>query len=292
MTRRPKEGFFGVLLSNDEAFRGRVSYCLPLCIEPKRVLLCAHRVLGKTDSGLMSALTHLSPPPSGGTAPPQPDTTTAAAARRMRGLLQKRSADGSWKRQLFSLHKHKLYYQDLNALHASRSPPRASLDLLDVIKTERVGNKLYLWLDEKRKHQLREAHDADEFVGLCPSLDEWEQAILERIAIARQRRRKRDVKPSPLMPTGEGGSSSDTAADKTSEQRGAAVFQGGGVLEDKHELAEDEVKDDDRHFYRNQIIEFYRRHNPEKVNDVDALILKYAEIGINEKDLLTAIQNK
>lgn len=229
-----------------------------------------------------------SPSPSGTGHPP------SNAARRMRGLLQKRSADGSWKRQLFSLHKHKLYYQDLNALHASKSPPRASLDLLDVIKTERVGNRLYLWLDEKRKHQLREAHDtADEFAGLCPSLDEWEQAILERIAIARQRRRKRDSKPPPLMPNSEGGPSWDSAADKTnSAHPGANLPQDGGVLEDKHELAEDEGNNYDRQFYRNQIIEFYRRHNPEKVNDVDALILKYAEIGINEKDLLAAIQNK
>mmetsp|Transcript_2544 Transcript_2544/g.7918 ORF Transcript_2544/g.7918 Transcript_2544/m.7918 type:complete len:237 (-) Transcript_2544:88-798(-) len=205
------------------------------------------------------------------------------AAKRMRGVLQKRSADGSWKPQVFSLHKHKLYYDDLRSLQRDHAATPHSLDLLDVVKTERVGLKLYLWVDDRRKHQLREA--TDDYGTLCPSLDEWEQAIHERIAIARQRRKKRE----PLTPTVEAlDESPAAAADKP------AFFEG-RVLEDKpddDDDDEDSALDHDQQFYRTQIVEFYQRHNPEKVADVDALILKYAEIGISEKDLLSAIQNK
>eukprot|EP00631_Chrysoreinhardia_giraudii_P008922 CAMPEP_0197417288 /NCGR_PEP_ID=MMETSP1170-20131217/3382_1 /TAXON_ID=54406 /ORGANISM="Sarcinochrysis sp, Strain CCMP770" /LENGTH=97 /DNA_ID=CAMNT_0042944247 /DNA_START=1 /DNA_END=291 /DNA_ORIENTATION=+ len=92
-------------------------------------------------------------------------------AKRMRGILQKRSSDGTWKSQVFSLHKHKLYYHDVRSLESKATMPRASLDLLDVVKTERVGTKLYLWVDDRRKHQLREASSTDD--GLGPSLDDW-----------------------------------------------------------------------------------------------------------------------
>lgn len=224
--------------------------------------------------------------------------TAGPTPRRMRGLLQKRSADGSWKNQLFSLHRHKLCYEDLRKLGESKSEPHASLDLLDVVRVERTGQKLYLWVDDRRKHQLRSARTNDDLAGLCPSLDEWEEAIQERIAFARQRRRKRDLRP-PLTPTVEMPTENPAAID-AAQSRGHPPYWESGVLEDKPDADDDETDsyghhDDaayDRDFYRRQIIEFYQRHNSEKVPDVDALIVKYNEIGIGEKDLLAAIQNK
>lgn len=142
--------------------------------------------------------------------------------------MEKRSSDGSWKRQRFAIRKNKLYYGE-----------RASLDLLDVKKVERVGPRLLLWLDDTRKHQLRAADDG-------PPLDDWERAI--------QRVRRRDY-----------------------EARSHSIPE------------EDEI---DHDFYRSQIIEFYQRHNPAKLDDVDTLIAKYRDIGINESELLLAIRNK
>lgn len=146
----------------------------------------------------------------------------------MKGFLEKRSSDGTWKRQRFAIHKHKLYYD---------GDRRASLDLLLVKKVERVGPRLLLWLDDTRKHQLRAADDG-------PSLDEWERSI--------HRVRRRHDKSNSIP-------------------------------------EEDEI---DHDFYRSQIIEFYQRHNPAKLDDVDTLIAKYKDIGINEAELLVAIRNK
>lgn len=189
----------------------------------------------------------------------------------MRGPLEKRSSDGSWKIQLFSLHKHKLYYQD--SLDRDRIVPRASMDLLDVVKLERVGNKLYLWVDERRKHQLREPRVVD---ASSPTLEEWERAIHERVAIARTKRRKR-LAPTAEMPAED----APAYADRIDEEKRPDDEEG-----------EEDQRQREREYYRGKIREFYEKHNKDKVDDVDALIIKYLNVGISEKDLLTAIQNK
>jgi len=53
--------------------------------------------------------------------------------------------------------------------------------------------------------------------------------------------------------------------------------------------AEDE--NDDR-AARAKIIAFYREHNPSKVQDVDALIAKYRDVGVGASELLIAVQKK
>eukprot|EP00634_Sargassococcus_sp_CCMP2135_P014445 CAMPEP_0198658534 /NCGR_PEP_ID=MMETSP1467-20131203/26059_1 /TAXON_ID=1462469 /ORGANISM="unid. sp., Strain CCMP2135" /LENGTH=216 /DNA_ID=CAMNT_0044394809 /DNA_START=33 /DNA_END=683 /DNA_ORIENTATION=+ len=157
----------------------------------------------------------------------------------IRGLLEKRSSDGSWKTQLFSLKRFKLYYQDPTAKEDAKV---ASLDLADVVKVERSGAKLLLYVDEKRKHQLRAASG--------PSLEEWEDALRDRAEAAHSSKHRRSGK-SPRI-----------------------------------------EQDDDEAHYRKLIVDFYRRTNPDKVQSVDTLIAKYRDIGVGEKDLLAAIQNK
>ena len=49
--------------------------------------------------------------------------------------------------------------------------------------------------------------------------------------------------------------------------------------------------DDDR-AARAKIIAFYREHNPSKVQDVDALIAKYRDVGVGASELLIAVQKK
>ena len=58
---------------------------------------------------------------------------------RLRGLLEKKGSDGTWRTQYFTAHKSKLYYVDPGADPAS-APPRAAMDLLEGLqKIERRG---------------------------------------------------------------------------------------------------------------------------------------------------------
>jgi len=54
---------------------------------------------------------------------------------------------------------------------------------------------------------------------------------------------------------------------------------------------EDDDDDDDK-AARAKIIAFYQKHNPNKVRDVDALIIKYRDVGVGASELLLAVQKK
>ena len=55
----------------------------------------------------------------------------------------------------------------------------------------------------------------------------------------------------------------------------------------------DEADDEnDDRAARAKIIAFYREHNPSKVQDVDALIIKYRDVGVGASELLLAVQKK
>jgi len=114
----------------------------------------------------------------------------AFTLKRLRGLLEKKSSDGTWKAQYFTAHKSKLYYQDPEA-DLTEQPPRASMDLLEgLAKIERKGEKLVLWVDETRRHILR-ACAAPADGESRPSLDDWELSLRERRLVARKLRDER-----------------------------------------------------------------------------------------------------
>lgn len=58
-----------------------------------------------------------------------------------------------------------------------------------------------------------------------------------------------------------------------------------------YDVDEADDADDDR-AARAKIIAFYREHNPSKVQDVDALIAKYRDVGVGASELLIAVQKK
>ena len=62
------------------------------------------------------------------------------------------------------------------------------------------------------------------------------------------------------------------------------------VARSAYDVDDDDV-DDDR-AARAKIIAFYREHNPSKVQDVDALIAKYRDVGVGASELLIAVQKK
>mmetsp|Transcript_1750 Transcript_1750/g.5890 ORF Transcript_1750/g.5890 Transcript_1750/m.5890 type:complete len:217 (-) Transcript_1750:203-853(-) len=179
----------------------------------------------------------------------------------LRGLLEKRSSDGSWKIQLFSLKRYKLYYQEPGGDRRDRV---ASLDLGNVVKVERAGPKLHLYVDEKRRHQLREVQSE---TSAGPTLDEWEDAILEHVDAARHHRAKKKHHHRPPV------WKEDLGDDDEKTQKAAK-------------------NEEQKPHYRDLIVDFYQKTNPDKVNDVDTLIAKYKDIGVGEADLLAAIQNK
>ena len=58
-----------------------------------------------------------------------------------------------------------------------------------------------------------------------------------------------------------------------------------------YDVDEADDPEDDR-AARAKIIAFYREHNPSKVQDVDALIAKYRDVGVGASELLIAVQKK
>ena len=111
--------------------------------------------------------------------------------KRLRGLLEKKSSDGTWRVQFFTAHKSKLYYMDPDA-DLTEQPPRASMDLLEgLAKIERKGEKLVLWVDDKRRHQLRSCRAPSDADGPQPSLDDWELSLRERRLVAKKLREER-----------------------------------------------------------------------------------------------------
>ena len=66
--------------------------------------------------------------------------------------------------------------------------------------------------------------------------------------------------------------------------------RGSSVARSAYDVDDDDV-DDDR-AARAKIIAFYREHNPSKVQDVDALIAKYRDVGVGASELLIAVQKK
>ena len=63
------------------------------------------------------------------------------------------------------------------------------------------------------------------------------------------------------------------------------------VARSAYDVDEADNADDDR-AARAKIIAFYREHNPSKVQDVDALIAKYRDVGVGASELLIAVQKK
>ena len=55
---------------------------------------------------------------------------------------------------------------------------------------------------------------------------------------------------------------------------------------------DDAPEEDDDRAARAKIMAFYREHNPSKVQDVDALIAKYRDVGVGASELLIAVQKK
>lgn len=121
--------------------------------------------------------------------------TSGFQLKRLRGLLEKKGSDGAWRAQYFTAHKAKLYYVDPGA-DPSAAPPRAAMDLLDGLqKIERRGEKLVLWVDSKRRHQVRAVAHPRKQDGVQPSLDEWELSLRERRLVAKARRDKKARRP-------------------------------------------------------------------------------------------------
>ena len=63
------------------------------------------------------------------------------------------------------------------------------------------------------------------------------------------------------------------------------------VARSAYDVDEADDENDDR-AARAKIIAFYREHNPSKVQDVDALIAKYRDVGVGASELLIAVQKK
>ena len=82
---------------------------------------------------------------------------------------------------------------------------------------------------------------------------------------------------------------SSPAISNSSFQYGATP-RGSSVARSAYDVDDDDV-DDDR-AARAKIIAFYREHNPSKVQDVDALIAKYRDVGVGASELLIAVQKK
>ncbi len=121
--------------------------------------------------------------------------TAGFQLKRLRGLLEKKGSDGTWRTQYFTAHKSKLYYVDPGADPAS-APPRAAMDLLEGLqKIERRGEKLVLWVDAKRRHQLRAVANPRKQDGPQPSLDDWELSLRERRLVAKARRDEKARSP-------------------------------------------------------------------------------------------------
>mmetsp|Transcript_6013 Transcript_6013/g.8853 ORF Transcript_6013/g.8853 Transcript_6013/m.8853 type:complete len:315 (+) Transcript_6013:43-987(+) len=249
----------------------------------------------------------------------------------LKGLLEKRSSDGSWKVQYFIVHKYKLYYHE-PGVDPRTTGARASLDLAQVVKVERSGNKLFLFVDQKRKHQLRSVQNETNKSG-GPTLDAWEDVIVESIEGARllaraKRRAAKDTSQTQSKTSTPPITRQFSEPPNESSQRRLGEQQNiqseASLVDDPlHEVKTaddpdefnmlttssagnidrlsglmDEEDDDpdtyeiDHDHYRQLIIEFYQQTNPDKVADVDTLISKYRDIGVNEADLLAAIQNK
>ena len=133
--------------------------------------------------------------------------------KRLRGLLEKKSSDGTWRVQFFTAHKSKLYYMDPDA-DLTEQPPRASMDLLEgLAKIERKGEKLVLWVDDKRRHQLRSCRAPSDADGPQPSLDDWELSLRERRLVAKKLREERAARRAarPARPSREDLRSADHA---------------------------------------------------------------------------------
>ena len=96
----------------------------------------------------------------------------------MNGRLEKRSGDGSWKAHGFYVHSTILCYY-LEDQDGVEDAPHASMNLLSVEKVDtkmKDGRKVVrLWIDEKKKVELRQApKDGDKDDA---SIDKWEQAF-------------------------------------------------------------------------------------------------------------------
>ena len=70
------------------------------------------------------------------------------------------------------------------------------MDLLEGLqKIERRGEKLVLWVDAKRRHQLRAVANPRKQDGPQPSLDDWELSLRERRLVAKARRDEKARSP-------------------------------------------------------------------------------------------------
>ena len=191
----------------------------------------------------------------------------------MNGRLEKRSGDGSWKAHGFYVHSTILCYY-LEDQDGVEDAPHASMNLLSVEKVDtkmKDGRKVVrLWIDEKKKVELRQApKDGDKDDA---SIDKWEQAFTAFVEQAKTNGARQkyidDHKPKSRMR-------------RMSESVEMAVF---GAPEDPQANLNALAKAG--------IIEFYKAHNPAKLKDVDGLIEKYKTAGVDVPTLFEAIKKK
>ena len=171
----------------------------------------------------------------------------------MNGRLEKRSGDGSWKAHGFYVHSTILCYY-LEDQDGVEDAPHASMNLLSVEKVDtkmKDGRKVVrLWIDEKKKVELRQApKDGDKDDA---SIDKWEQAFTAFVEQAKTNGARQkyidDHKPKSRMR-------------RMSESVEMTLF---GAPEDPQANLNALAKAG--------IIEFYKAHNPSKLKDVDGLI--------------------
>lgn len=192
----------------------------------------------------------------------------------MRGRLEKRSSDGSWKAHNFYVHGTILCYY-LEDQDGVEDAPHASMNLLSV---ESVDTKVkddvklvQLWIDRdaKKKIQLRAAPKRS---AGDPPIEKWEQGFAAFIEQARKNGMRAkyldDRKPK-------------SRARRASDAMVTALW--GPEKDPQANLNE---------LARIAIVDFYTEHAPEKIAGVDALIAKYKATGVEAPTLLTAIKKK
>ena len=218
------------------------------------------------------------PAPAPAPAAPAPAAAPAAKGKVrkdiMNGRLEKRSGDGSWKAHGFYVHSTVLCYYLEDQDDKIENGPHASLNLLSVervdAKTKDDKKVVRLWIDEKKKVELRQAPVVDGKDEA--SIDKWEAAFMAFVEQARTNGARRKYLDS-LKPKSRVRRMSDTIE--------KAVF---GEVADPQAKADAQAKD--------QIVAFYKEHNPAKLADVDGLIAKYKSAGVDVATLFEAIKKK
>ena len=203
----------------------------------------------------------------------------------MKGVLEKKASDGIWKKHEFTLQKHMLSYTAWQNEAPSDGPskPRAILNLLDLDRIELKAGRLNLYTEDnahtKRKHNLREVKEAaSDGRSFGPSLADWEAVFHEELISAKQTLAKQNVAKQ----------AADAEAQLSNLQRLSENDEEDATSGSREGSSELSVEANPR----DQITAFYEKHNPDKIDGVDALIIKYHDLGVTPAELHIAIQQK